>query len=45
MTLDKLELAPQSALDDLWANDLIPFHLTAHVVESLGMEEYILRFL
>lgn len=44
MTLDTLQLAAQSVLDDLWAKDLIPFPLTAHVVESLGMEEYILRF-
>jgi len=44
MTLDKLEFAAQSVLDDLWAKDQIPFQLTAHVVESLGMDEYIVRF-
>ena len=34
----------QSVLDDLWARDLIPFQLTAHKVESLGSEEFIVRF-
>ena len=31
-------------LDDLWAENLIPFQLTAHKVESIGLEEYIVRF-
>lgn len=44
MPLDKLKLEAQSVLDDLWVKDLIPFQLTAHIVESLGMEEYIVRF-
>lgn len=34
----------QSVLDDLWAEGLIPFQLTAHKVESVGLEEYIVRF-
>jgi hypothetical protein len=34
----------QSVLDDLWAEKLIPFQLTAHKVESVGLEEYIVRF-
>ena len=41
---DKLKLAAQSLLDDLWAQKLIPFQLTAHKVESLGQQEYIIRF-
>ena len=41
---DKLKLAAQSLLDDLWAHKLIPFQLTAHKVESLGQQEYIIRF-
>jgi hypothetical protein len=41
---DKLTVAVQSLLDDLWAEELIPFQLTAHKVESLGREEYIIRF-
>jgi hypothetical protein len=45
MTLDNLKLEAQSVLDDLWAKDLIPFQLTAHRVESLGPQEYIIRFL
>jgi hypothetical protein len=34
----------QSVLNDLWAENLIPFPLKAHKVESLGLEEYIVRF-
>lgn len=41
---DRLLLEAQSALDDLWAEKVIPFELTAHRVESLGLEEYIVRF-
>jgi hypothetical protein len=44
MTPDKLTEATQSVLDDLWAKKLIPFQLTAHKVESLGQQEYIVRF-
>lgn len=44
MTIDKLTLEAQSVLDDLWASDLIPFQLTAQQVESLGLDEYIVRF-
>jgi len=31
-------------LDELFDQDLIPFTLSARVVESIGMEEYIVRF-
>lgn len=44
MTLDDLKTEAQSVLDDLWATQLIPFKLTAHKVESLGADEYIIRF-
>ncbi len=44
MTLDELKLEAQSVLDDLSATNQIPFQLTAHKVESLGLEEYIVRF-
>jgi hypothetical protein len=44
MTHDDLKTEAQSVLDDLWATQLIPFELTAHKVESLGADEYIIRF-
>lgn len=44
MTSDNLTLEAQSVLDDLWATKRIPFQLTAHKVDSLGSEEYIIRF-
>jgi hypothetical protein len=34
----------QETLDDLFAAGQIPFKLSARAVESLGMEEYIVRF-
>lgn len=34
----------QEMLDDLFAEGQIPFELSARAVESLGMEEYIIRF-
>jgi len=42
--LDELKLEAQSVLDDLWTRKLIPFQLTAHKVESLGLDEYAIRF-
>jgi hypothetical protein len=44
MDLDRLTVEAQSVLDDLWAENLIPFQLTAHKVDSIGLEEYIVRF-
>jgi hypothetical protein len=44
MTPDRLTLEAQAVLDDLWVERLIPFELTAHKVESLGLGEYIVRF-
>jgi hypothetical protein len=44
MTPDKLTAEAQSVLDELWVQKQIPFQLTAHQVEFLGQEEYIVRF-
>jgi hypothetical protein len=44
MISDKLALETQTVLDDLWAKGKLPFKLKAHRVESLGSEEYIIRF-
>jgi hypothetical protein len=44
LLFDELASEAQSVLDDLWAQKLIPFQLTAHKVEGLGREEYIVRF-
>ncbi len=34
----------QETLDELFAERLIPFALSARVIDSLGLEEYIVRF-
>ncbi len=34
----------QQTLDELFASGRIPFKLSAREVESIGMEEYIVRF-
>lgn len=39
-----LKLGAQEMLDELFVQTLIPFRLSACTVESLGMEEYIIRF-
>lgn len=44
MPVDEFKSEAQAVLDNLWAEKLIPFELTAHKVESLGMDEYIIRF-
>ena len=44
MTLDKLRLEAQSVVDELRQSKLIAFKLTVRGVDSLGMEEYIVRF-
>jgi len=44
LMFDDLTSEAQSVLDDLWAENLIPFQLTARKVESVGLEEYIIRF-
>ena len=44
LLFDDLMSEAQSVLDELWAENLIPFQLTARKVESVGLEEYIIRF-
>jgi len=44
LLFEDLTSEAQSVLDDLWVRKLIPFQLTAHKVESLGSEEFIVRF-
>ena len=39
-----MRLGAQQTLDELFAERLIPFALSAEVVDSLGLEEYIVRF-
>lgn len=39
-----MRVGAQETLDELFGESLIPFRLSAHKVESLGMEEYIIRF-
>jgi len=42
--LEVIKLGVQQTLDELFDDRLIPFTLSARAVESLGMEEYIIRF-
>lgn len=44
MLLEELRSEAQSALEDLWAKQLIPFELKAREIDSLGYDEYIVRF-
>lgn len=39
-----MKLGAQETLDELFVEGLIPFKLSAQLVESIGMEEYIVRF-
>lgn len=39
-----MKLGAQQTLDELFAERLIPFALSAWVVDSVGLEEYIVRF-
>lgn len=43
-TIEAMKLGAQQTLDKLFVERLIPFKLSAHVVDSLGREEYIVRF-
>ncbi len=43
-TIETMKLDAQQTLDELFAERLIPFKLSAHLVDSLGLEEYIVRF-
>jgi hypothetical protein len=42
--LTSMKLGAQLTLDELFVEGLIPFKLSARLVESLGMDEYIVRF-
>jgi hypothetical protein len=42
--LEKQKLEAQQALDELFSEELLPFSLTAHELESIGSGEYIVRF-
>ena len=42
--IEDMKLTAQETLDELYTDSLIPFELSARVVESIGLEEYIVRF-
>ncbi len=42
--IEAMKAGAQQTLDELFAERLIPFALSARVVDSLGLEEYIIRF-
>jgi hypothetical protein len=42
--LEKEQAEAQQALDELFSEHLIPFNLSAQVIESIGGDEYIVRF-
>jgi hypothetical protein len=42
--ITSMKLGAQQTLDELFVEGLIPFKLSAQLVESLGMEEYVVRF-
>lgn len=42
--LEKEQAEAQQALDELFSEHLLPFELSALVVESIGSAEYIVRF-
>jgi hypothetical protein len=42
--LDDKKGEAQQALDELFSEHLLPFKLSARRVESIGLEEYIVRF-
>ena len=41
---EELQMSAQQTLDELFAESLIPFRLSAEAIESIGCEEYIVRF-
>jgi len=43
-TIASMKLEAQQTLDELFVEGLIPFKLSARLVESIGREEYIVRF-
>ena len=42
--IETMKVGAQQTLDELFAESLLPFRLSARAVESIGMEEYIVRF-
>lgn len=44
LAIETMKLGAQQTLDELFAESRIPFRLFARVVESIGMDEYIVRF-
>ena len=42
--LEEQKVEAQEALDELFSEHLLPFKLSARNVESIGHEEYIVRF-
>ncbi len=42
--LESMRADAQQTLDQLFAERLLPFALSARLVDSLGLEEYIVRF-
>jgi len=42
--IEDMKLGAQETLDELFTQHLIPFELSARVVDSIGLEEYIVRF-
>lgn len=42
--IELMKLEAQQTLDELFAEKLIPFRLSARVVQLIGMDEYIVRF-
>jgi len=41
---EDLKAGAQEVLDELFRIKLLPFKLTAHRIDSVGLEEYIVRF-
>lgn len=42
--LEEQKATAQQTLDDLFNDNLIPFQLSARVIDSIGGDEYIVRF-
>jgi hypothetical protein len=41
---ENMQTSAQQGLDELFAEGLLPFKLSAHGIDSLGYDEYIVRF-
>ena len=42
--IEEMTLTAQETLDDLFTETRIPFELLARALESIGLQEYIIRF-